>query len=41
MLKLRLKPDTQQETREIAKMIAKIIKKYWPVSYETILKEIA
>ena len=37
MLKLRLKPDTQQETREIAKMIADIVKQYWPESYKAIL----
>jgi thymidylate synthase (FAD) len=34
MLKLRLKCDTQQETRQIAIMIAKIVKQHWPVSYE-------
>lgn len=38
MLKLRLKPDTQQETREIAKMIAEIVKQHWPVSYQAILE---
>ena len=37
MLKLRLKPDTQQETRKIAKMIADIVKQYWPESYKAIL----
>jgi thymidylate synthase (FAD) len=41
MLKLRLKPDTQQETRKIAEMIAEIVKEHWPVSYDAILKEIA
>lgn len=38
MLKLRLKPDTQQETRAIAEMIADIVKQYWPESYEAVLK---
>jgi thymidylate synthase (FAD) len=37
MLKLRLKCDTQQETRQIAIMIAKIVKQHWPVSYSTYL----
>ena len=41
MLKLRLKPDTQQETRKIAEMIAEIVKEQWPVSYDAVLKEIA
>ena len=41
MLKLRLKPDTQQETRKIAEMIAEIVKEHWPVSYDAVLKEIA
>ena len=34
---LRLKPDTQQETKEIAEMIAEIVKCYWPVGYESVL----
>ena len=41
MLKLRLKPDTQPETRKIAEMIAEIVKEHWPVSYDAVLKEIA
>jgi len=40
MLKLRLKPDTQKETREIAVMIAEIVKQHWPVSYEAVLGEL-
>ena len=38
MLKLRLKEDTQWETREIAQMIAEIVKQHWPVSYEAVLE---
>ena len=38
MLKLRLKTDTQQETRAIAEMIADIVKQYWPESYKAVLK---
>lgn len=38
MLKLRLKPDTQQETREIAEMVAEIVKLHWPVAYEARLQ---
>lgn len=38
MLKLRLKEDTQWETREVAKMCAKIIQPLFPVAYEARLK---
>lgn len=38
MLKLRLKPDTQKETREVAQMCADIIKPLFPVAYEARLK---
>lgn len=40
MLKLRLKEDTQWETREVAKMCAKIIHPLFPVSYEAVLGEL-
>lgn len=39
MLKLRLKPDTQQETREVAQMCADIIKPLFPVAYEARLNK--
>lgn len=33
MLRLRLKPDTQEETRQVAELISKHISKLFPVSY--------
>jgi thymidylate synthase (FAD) len=33
MLNLRLKEDTQKETREVVTMISEIVKTHWPVSY--------
>lgn len=38
MLKLRLKEDTQWETREVAQMCAEIIKPLFPVAYQARLK---
>ena len=37
MLKLRLKDDTQQETREVAEQCADIIAGLFPVSYQTVI----
>ena len=37
MLKLRLKEDTQAETREVASLISKEVQKLFPVSYEALL----
>ena len=37
MLKLRLDPHTQQETREVAEKIATQVKELFPVSYEAYL----
>lgn len=39
MLKLRLDPHTQQETREVAKMISEKVKELFPVSYKAYLNE--
>jgi thymidylate synthase (FAD) len=39
MLKLRLDPHTQQETREVATMIAAQVKELFPVSYEAYIDE--
>lgn len=33
MLNLRLKPDTQEETREVARQVASVVKSYFPISY--------
>lgn len=33
MLNLRLKPDTQEETREVARQVASIVKSHFPISY--------
>lgn len=38
MLRLRLKPDTQSETREVAELIAHFVKINFPVSFSAILK---
>lgn len=38
MLKLRLDPHTQQETREVAQMIAVYVHKYFPISYAARIK---
>lgn len=40
MLKLRLDPHTQQETREVAQMIAAHVQQLFPVSYSAYLGEI-
>lgn len=40
MLHLRLKPDTQQETREVAELIAEHVKASFPVSFDAIIKEL-
>jgi thymidylate synthase (FAD) len=37
MLNLRLKEDTQKETREVVTMISEIVKTHWPVSYEALV----
>jgi len=37
MLNLRLKEDTQKETREVATLISEIVKTHWPVSYEALV----
>lgn len=38
MLNLRLKPDTQEETREVAQQVASIVKCHFPISYEALVK---
>jgi thymidylate synthase (FAD) len=38
MLKLRLDPHTQQETREVAQMIAVDVHKHFPISYAARIK---
>ena len=38
MLRLRLAPDAQKETREVAKQIGEIIKPLFPVSYECLVE---
>jgi len=39
MLKLRLKKDTQYETRIVAEQVADIVKELFPVSYKALLEE--
>ena len=39
MLKLRLKEDTQEETREVAVLISKEVQRLFPVSYEALVNE--
>jgi thymidylate synthase (FAD) len=39
MLKLRLKPDTQEETRAVASLISKEVERLFPVSYAALLGE--
>lgn len=39
MLRLRLKPDAQQESREVAQMIAIHVERLFPVSYKALLNE--
>lgn len=39
MLKLRLDPHTQKETREVAEMISEKVKELFPVSYKAYLDE--
>lgn len=39
MLKLRLKVDTQEETRQVATLIAKDVAKLFPISYGALLNE--
>jgi thymidylate synthase (FAD) len=38
MCKLRLKPDTQYETRLVAEQISDVMGKIWPVSWEALVK---
>lgn len=38
-LQLRLDPHSQKETRDVAVMIAAIIKELWPISYEALIHE--
>jgi thymidylate synthase (FAD) len=38
MCKLRLKPDTQYETRLVAEKISDVMEKIWPVSWKALMK---
>ena len=40
MLRLRLDKHTQRETREVAKLIAKLVKERFPVSYDALLGDL-
>jgi thymidylate synthase (FAD) len=39
MLKLRLKPDTQEETRAVASLISKEVERLFPISYGALVNE--
>lgn len=39
MLKLRLAPDTQEETRLVAQQVASIVQCHFPISYEALVNE--
>jgi thymidylate synthase (FAD) len=40
MLRLRLKEDTQEETREVANLISKEVERLFPVSYRALMENV-